>query len=103
MGLSQAYKHFHGLLSKELIAFKSINSSVKENLGQWLELLQDLLVFNAQQEGSSSSEGGDPDGNVLVLHALFEDCVERVLVGHQLLVRQMALSLLFENIHGELL
>lgn len=103
MNLSHADDHFHGLLSEELVSFERINGGVEQSLSQWLELLQDLLVLDAQQERSGCSEGGNSHSQVRVLHGLLEDGVKGVLVCSQLGVRQMALGLLLEDVHGELL
>ena len=103
MCLSKTDNHFQSLLTKVLITLKSINGGIQHYLSQGLELVQNGLVLNAQQEGGSGSQSCNSNFDVLVLHALLEDLVEAVLVGVQLLVAEVALSLLLENVHGHLL
>jgi hypothetical protein len=85
-----------------LISFKGIYGGIQHNLGQWLKFVQNIFVFDAEQERSSSSKSCNSDNDVLVLHALLKYLIKAIFVSLKLFFAQMALSLLFKNVHGEL-
>jgi hypothetical protein len=85
------------------VYLKGRNEGLKHSWDQGSELGQNLFVINAHQKGGGCSKRSNSHVNVLICQAFFEDGVETVLVLQKLLIGQVALGLLFENVHGELL
>jgi hypothetical protein len=85
-----------------LVSFEGVDRSIQHSLSQGLELVQNILVFDTEQERGGGSKSCYSDNDVLVLHALLKYLIETVFMSVKLLIAQMALSLLLKNVHGEL-
>jgi len=90
-------------LSLTFVRFKRLNNRIQNKFHQRIKVVDDALIFDTVQKGSSCLKSSNSYLDVGVLKTLFKDAEETRFVLDELFRLEMALREDLEYVHGKLL